>query len=210
MRNIQKGDEPPSLTQHKKTPHAEYDNYNDKDQLRQNLANEQRGVCCYCLSRIRPRRTGMKIEHWRCRENHPELQLEYSNLLGACLGGHGRPGKEQHCDTYKGNADLSINPADPTCNVERLVKYSGRGRIESGDPAVDRQLNEVLNLNHPHLVANRKSVLDSFFQFLEKVHVNDGLLNRELRKWRGDDGGELHEFSQVVVYYLCRRLKVAL
>lgn len=211
MRNIQKGHEPPSLIEHRKTPHADYRNYADKDTLRQHLADEQGGICCYCMSRIRPTVESMKIEHWQCQEDYPNRQLDYRNLLGACRGGEGKPGRDQHCDTFKGDLDLSINPADAACNVEQLIKFPGSGKIKSDDPDIDRELNEVLNLNHPLLVKNRKSVLDSFFQFLGKARVNDGLLQRELRKWRGDDGGgELHPFSQVVVYYLCRRLKVAL
>ena len=26
----------------------------------------------------------MKIEHWKCRADHPDEQLNYRNLLGAC------------------------------------------------------------------------------------------------------------------------------
>jgi len=210
MRNIQKGHEPPSLTQHKKTSHADYANYNNKDQLRESLVNEQRGICCYCLSRIRPERKKMKIEHWRCRENYPNLQLEYGNLLGACRGGHGRPGKEQHCDTYKGNTDLSINPADPACNVEHLIQFPGSGRIKSDDADLDRELNEVLNLNHPLLVANRKALLESFLGAIGKGQRNNSWFQKRLEKWRGDHGGELQPFNQVIVYYLCKKLKVAL
>ena len=53
MRDISKGDEPLSLTEHRCQPHADYDNYSDKDALRASLVSEQRGLCCYCLARIR-------------------------------------------------------------------------------------------------------------------------------------------------------------
>lgn len=210
MRNIQKGNEPPSLTEHRKTPHADYRNYTEKDLLRQHLVNEQGGICCYCMSRIRPTAGGMKIEHWQCQENYPARQLEYRNLLGACPGGEGRPGKEQHCDTFKGDAELSINPADPACNVERLIKFPGSGRVKSDDPDIDRELNEVLNLNHPQLVANRKATLDSFCQAIGRQNRNNGWFNHKLTEWRGNGDGDLQPFSQVVVYYLCRKLGVAL
>jgi len=210
MRNIQKGHEPTSLTEHRKTPHADYRNYADKDTLRHHLADEQGGICCYCMSRIRPTVDSMKIEHWRCQDGYPNRQLDYSNLLGACRGGEGKPGRDQHCDTFKGDSDLSINPADPACNVERLIKFPGSGKIKSDDPDIDRELNEVLNLNHPQLVANRKATLDSFCQAIGRQHRTNGWFNRKLTEWRGDGGGELQPFSQVVVYYLCRKLGVAL
>ncbi len=210
MRNIQKGDEPPSLTKHRKTPHANYRNYANKDQLRKHLVNEQGGICRYCMSRIRPNTEGMKIEHWQCQDNYPDRQLDYKNLFGACIGGEGRTGREQHCDTSKGNQDLSINPSDSVCNVERLIKFSGSGKIKSDYPDIDRELNEVLNLNHPQLVANRKATLISFCDAIGKTNRNNGWFLKKLPEWCGDNGGELHPFSQVVVYYLCKKLKVAL
>lgn len=210
MRNIRKGNEPPSLTEHRKTPHADYRNYADKDTLRQYLVNEQGGICCYCMSRIRATDAAMKIEHWQSQKNYPGRQIDYMNLLGACLGGEGKPGGDQLCDTSKGDADLFINPADPECNVERLLKFLGSGKIISDDEDIDRELNDVLNLNNPQLMANRKAVLDSFCQVIGKQKRNKGWFNRNLINWRGNGGCELREFSQVVVYYLCRKLRVDL
>jgi hypothetical protein len=152
----------------------------------------------------------MKIEHWQCQENYPNRQLDYKNLLGACRGGEGGPGKDQHCDTRKGKKDLCINPADPACNVERPVKFPGSGKIKSDDSEIDRQLNDVLNLNHPQLVANRKATLDSFCSALGKGNINNGWLNSQLAAWRGCDGGVLQPFNQVFVYYLCRKLGISL
>ena len=43
MRTIQKNFEPNSLIEHRKQLHADYDNYADKDALRQSLVDEQRG-----------------------------------------------------------------------------------------------------------------------------------------------------------------------
>lgn len=210
MRNIKKGGGPSSLTPHRQTPHADYLNYSDKDSLREHLVTEQGGICCYCMSRIRPTSKEMKIEHWQCQENYPGRQLDYKNMLGACLGGDGKPGKEQHCDTRKGKDNLTINPADPTCNVERLIKFPGSGKIRSDNPDIDRQLNYVLNLNHPQLVSNRKATLDSFCHAIGKKHRNNGWFHKKLRQWCGDIGDELEPFNQVVVYYLCKKLKVAL
>ena len=203
MRNITKNHEPHSLTEHRKQPHADYQNYVQKDDLRQSLLDEQRGLCCYCMSRIRPTNDGMKIEHWHCRENYPGEQLDYQNLLGACLGNQGAKPGEQHCDTRKGNQDLSVNPADPACDVERLICFLGDGRITSDDKDVDRELNEILNLNWDRLVNNRRAVLDSFKERLGKAPLKP---DRELPKWDGTDGGELPEFSQVIVYWLRKKL----
>ncbi len=52
MRAITKQPEPSSLAQHRAMPHADYDNYADKDTLRALLVFEQRGLCCLCGGRI--------------------------------------------------------------------------------------------------------------------------------------------------------------
>ena len=119
MRNIVKGREPTSLVQHRNQPNSSYDNYGDKDALRKSLVSEQRGLCCYCMSEIGPTRGKMKIEHWKSKANHLNLELDYKNLLGACMGGEGQIRKNQHCDTFKGSRDLSINPADSNRDIEK-------------------------------------------------------------------------------------------
>src|SRR5438552_2616590 len=106
MRAISKGDEPRSLIEHRCTPHADYDNYTGKNDLRQSLTTEQGKLCCYCMQRIEPDESRMKIEHWRSQTGYPSEQLNYGNLLGACLGNEGKPRRLQHCDTFKADAEL--------------------------------------------------------------------------------------------------------
>lgn len=206
MRNIQKNAEPHSLTEHRLQTHADFDNYVDKATLRQSLVTEQRGLCCYCQSRIWPDTASMKIEHWQCEAGYPARRLDYSNLLGACMGGEGRPGREQHCDTSKGNTDIVLSPADPACDVERLVQFLGDGRIKSDQAHIDRELNDVLNLNWTRLVSNRKAVLEALKDALHYGRVGNPA--QELRKWDGSLAGELAEYSQVVVYYLRKKLRM--
>lgn len=203
MRTIQKGPEPATLTQHRQQPNADYDNYADKAALRQALVAEQRGLCCYCQSRIRATAEGMKIEHWQCQAHHPERQLDFRNLHGACLGGQGRPEREQHCDTRKGNNSLCFSVSDPAHPIERQIRFLGDGTIKADDAEIDEVLNTVLNLNLPRLVSNRKAVLVAFQQRLQGGRRLDP--TRELPKWDGSEPGDLPEFAQVVVYWLRKR-----
>jgi uncharacterized protein (TIGR02646 family) len=203
MRTIQKGAEPASLTRHRQQPHADYDNYADKAALRQGLVAEQGGLCCYCQSRIRATQEGMKIEHWQCRREHPERQLDFGNLLGACLGGDGRPEREQHCDTRKGKKSLCFSVCDPAHPIERQIRFLGDGKISADDAAIDEAINAVLNLNLPRLMNNRKAVLAAFQQRLQDGRRVDPA--RELAKWDGSQPGELPEFAQVVVYWLRKK-----
>lgn len=203
MRTIQKGPEPVSLTQHRQQPHSDYDNYADKDALRQALVAEQHGLCCYCQSRIRATPEGMKIEHWQCQAAYPNRQLDFGNLHGACLGGHGHPDRDQHCDTRKGNDELCFSVCDPAHPIERQIKILGNGRIESDDAYINTALNDVLNLNWSRLVSNRKAVLDAFKKRLGKGRLDAA---QELRKWDGSQAGELPEFAQVMVFWFGKKI----
>jgi uncharacterized protein (TIGR02646 family) len=206
MRNILKKTEPTSLTQHHCRPYSDYDNYVEKDDLRSSLVDEQRGLCCYCLQRIRPDSERMKIEHWQSQDLYPEKQLDYSNLLGSCRGGEGEKPNKQHCDTRKGNLDLKFNPANTQHDVESKIHFLGNGTIESDDSQFSKEINEVLNLNEGALVRNRKAVLQAFRQALMQNRYSDADLRKELRKWNGDNGGDLEPFCQVVIYYLRKKI----
>ncbi len=166
MRTIRKGAEPNSLVQHRHLEGADYENYGDKDELRASLVQEQRGLCCYCMTPIRPNRDAMKIEHWHSQAKHSEEQLDYSNLLAACMGNDGRRKADQYCDTCKADRDLSRNPANPLHAVESLTRFLGDGKIASTNPIFDAELNEVLNLNVAYLVNSRKGVLTAFQKWL--------------------------------------------
>ena len=211
MRNIQKQSEP-MLIQHRCSSHSDYDNYAEKDDLRTSLVSEQRGICCYCMQRIYPTLEKMKIEHCQSQSPNkfPEKQLDYTNLLGACLGGSGKPRRDQHCDTRKGDDDISFNPANLKHDVERLFKFPGSGRIEANDEANDPQfqseIDDVLNLNHSILVNNRKAVIDAFTQILRLKKVRDVDIPKYLATWEGENGADLEPFCQVVVYYLRKKI----
>lgn len=208
MRNIIKSPEPHSLTEYRAANPTDYNGYPDKDTLRASLVAEQRGVCCYCLSRIRAEIGSMKIEHWKSHSEHRDLRLVYGNLLGACMGGEGQRGTDQHCDTYKAEKDLSRNPANLTHNVQTLVRFLSDGKVTATNTVFNTELNAVLNLNHSFLVNNRKQVL----QGLQKAIEKKGPFTRpEWERLRGEWSGqthtaELHPYCSVVVYWIDKKL----
>lgn len=204
MRTIQKGQEPPSLTRHRKQDHADYDNYADKANLRIALVKEQRGLCCYCQSRIRATPEAMKIEHWLCQEVYPDRQLEYSNLHGACLGGKGRRLQSQHCDTRKGKRLLSFSVCDPSRRIEERIRFLGDGTIKTDDTAIEKCINETLNLNLQLLKDNRKAALDAFIRARSSWSLSD--LKKTLGLWDASQPGDLEPFSQIVVHWLNKKI----
>ena len=208
---IKKGAEPQKLIVHRKTEHSYYDNYDEKEELKQALVDEQRWLCCYCMCRIHPHRISTKIEHWQSQARYPNKQLDYKNLLGACLGGHRKPVRLQHCDTRKGARDLKWNPANPSHRIEARVQYGADGSIESSDAEFDKQINDVLNLNLPMLKNSRKSLLGGFLDWWGKEKARIGgpvprerFVRQRKRLTTGD--GPLQPFSQVSVWWLDQRL----
>jgi uncharacterized protein (TIGR02646 family) len=209
MRALHKGKEPASLTEYRKGVHATYEGYPDKDTLRAFLVAEQRGLCCYCMSRIRASGDDMKIAHWHSQSRYPNEQLDYWNLLGVCKGNEGQPRKHQHCDTRQADRDIAKNPANPLHRVEQVIRYRGDGRVESDDAAFGKELNEVLNLNFAFLVNNRKAALTAFQMTLGKRgEPTRQKLEKWLREWNGESSSDdLRPFCQVVVYWLRKRLR---
>jgi uncharacterized protein (TIGR02646 family) len=206
VRSIRKGLEPRSLVQHRASAHSSYDNFADKDVLRASLLAEQGGLCCYCLSRITVGK--MKIEHWHSQRHYESEQLDYSNLLGACMGNEGQRPESQHCDTRKRDRSLSRSPANGNHRVDALVRFLPDGRVASDDVNFDVELNDVLNLNFSRLKENRKEVLRGFLEGLSKSgELQRAELEKLLQEWNGiSHAGELRPFCQVVVYWIRKRL----
>lgn len=208
MRMITKAAEPQSLTQHRAQANGDYDNYQYKDELRAALVAEQKGLCCYCMGRIRAEPLAMKIEHWQCQDRYSQHQLSYGNLLGACLGGQGQPTSNQHCDTKKASNDLKWNPANIAHMVESRLRYLVDGTIESEDDVFNDQLNLVLGLNLPFLKNSRKAVLDSVLHWWHITRSARGKVQQQIDR-RLNHHGELEPYSLVAIWFLRQKLGAA-
>lgn len=177
MKRIIKNNEPRSLTIHR-AAHGDFDGLN-KTELRNSLLKEQGYLCCYCMRRIPQNLTqdeiskntpDCKIEHFLCQTLHPNLELNYDNLLIACHGNHGYSRHLQTCDTHKLNNSFCINPANSLRNIESLLKYNANGEIFSDDPQLNSDLKNVLNLNNQTLCRIRKKYYEDIIQRI----INEG------------------------------------
>lgn len=169
MRAIVKGAEPTSLRAYRAAPGATYDGQDFtevKDDLRQVLVRDQRGLCCYCTVGIAPEAARMKVEHWKPQSRFPELQLAWKNLLGACLGNPGSRPKSQTCDTFKGDREIKLDPQNP--DHIATLRCRSNGRIYSTDKRLQADIEEGLNLNTERLVNERRQLLSRFTNLLEK------------------------------------------
>ena len=161
MLDITKSAEPKTLIEYRTQPDAQYDGPQFtpvKSEIREGLLQEQGHLCAYCMQRIKASK--MKVEHWKSQSACPSRQLDYTNMLGCCMGNEGNPHKQQTCDTHKGDLPLKYNPAQLSYAVQSKMRYKGDGRVDSTDTEFTQQIESVLNLNQTRLVSNRVAVLD--------------------------------------------------
>jgi uncharacterized protein (TIGR02646 family) len=219
MKQIIKTAEPQSLVRHRAKQHSNFDNipFDTKLELKESLLSEQGYICCYCMRRI-PENIYpyMKVEHYKCQDFHEDLQLNYKNLLGACIGNEGQPNRIQTCDSKKGNKELTINLLTNTPRCETLFKYNAEGEIMSIDDnsEVNRQLTEVLNLNMQSLKDGRREVylevqknVEAQSRQLGTKQLRVNYFEHEKQNWLTPKDKKLKQFCMVAVYYLNKKIK---
>jgi len=215
MKAITKGNEPASLTEHRASQHASYENL-PKDDTRVSLLTEQGHICCYCMRRIpeSEKIPGSKIEHFLCQDDHSQEELNYGNMLLACLGNEGSPKRIQTCDSYKGNKTLTHNPSNNARNIEELIKYKSNGEIYSSDDTLNTELESILNLNTPSLKSNRRVIYEEVQNRIRVEGRRQGnnalkkrFLESEKTRLLSLNNRKYSEFCMVGVYVIDKKLR---
>ncbi len=147
MIEIKKGQEPKAWTNRKCMPGV---GYNATPELKSALLEEQGCLCVYCMRRISYE--NMKVEHIKSRSVYPDLELDYKNLVACCNGVEN--GKIKHCDTNKGNTEISIDVFS-SADIQTISYSSHDGKIKSSNDAYNNDINNTLNLNCSVLKENR-------------------------------------------------------
>ncbi len=219
MKQIVKLIELKSLVEHRAKEHSNFDNIPliVKEQLRQNLLSEQGFICCYCMKRIpESNPPALKVEHFCCQADNNHLQLTYSNLFASCTGNEGQPKIKQTCDTKKGNSVLTINPISNPPNCESLFKFNSEGEISLlvENAEINRQINEVLNLNMQTLKDSRREIylevqknVETESRKLGSKQLKLSYFEKEKSKWLTRSENKFKPFCIVAVYYLNKKIK---
>lgn len=227
---IQKGEAPNSLIQYRKATNAYFDGCN-KDDIRDRLLEEQGHLCAYCMCRIF--KDTMKIEHWYPENRLTDREcLDYSNMLGCCPGHNdGDSGRNDICDTHKGNSIIAIDPRNPD-HIARIKYSSKNGRISSDDAPIlvkyygekgilyedettlQKDIDKTLNLNENahYLMQNRKAVLDEVKCFLSKKKREGSWTAKDIKNMiqeyeQPDANGRKKSYAGIVLWYLKKHLK---
>ena len=115
------------------------------------------------------------------------LSMDYRNMLAVCNGN--RSGARRHhleeltCDQHKGEQLITVNPQDEAMMLNN-IKYGTDGRIYSDEAVINRDLDEVLNLNSDaaHLKENRKSALESLKAWIGQKYAGKSLSREDWRQ----------------------------
>lgn len=117
-----------------------------KAPLRQQLYDEQHGVCCYCCKSLGKENT--TIEHLQSRNDYPHKCFDYHNLLLSCR-------TPKQCDNAKGSQELPLTPLMDECDNEIKLNLAGELEAESKRGV---QSIEILNLNSRQARQHRKNL----------------------------------------------------
>lgn len=208
MIQINKGTEPVEWTAMKATPG--FTEYEPIPELRDALLIEQGYICAYCMRRIPAKDVKVdatsKIEHIKSQDDRPDLQLNYANMAICCPG---NLNDEAHCDKLKGGNSVSFNLH--TQALQQSIEYTSKdGFISSTNTTWDKEMNDLLNLNHTMLRANRKEALWGVIEYLNAVNWTTQTINNKLNQWRQLNAqGKYFEFCGIIIWYLEKKLRVA-
>lgn len=124
--------------------------------LREQLRQEQKGLCCYCCQILE---TPATVEHLKSRSKFPKLTFDYQNLLLSCQ-------ESDQCDNAKGNDELGLTPLMIECDTEITLKTNGKL-----NPTSDRakQAIELLKLNKLDLCQRRERAIKDLFNIDEQL-----------------------------------------
>ena len=171
MRRIEKRQEPESLRAYRESlteslPETDiWDPYQPKNDARELVTREQRELCAFCQGFMAWGKTRIKLAHivpQKVLVDGKRLDLVWTNIVGACNGGEGKPGDLQHCDTRQGNSRLHPE-LDPVQFTNGSLTYDKNGGVyrADGNPDIQDQLDDVLGLNLGHIKDKRVAALDA-------------------------------------------------
>ncbi len=164
MTYINKSKEPPCLTKLNSNPKNTYVDLQDEclEETRNQLKLDQKGLCAYCQ---RTFESIVFIEHHIPQSVSDEEQLRYSNFLGVCSGKYYLDRKSGKCVLFcsvsRGSKVLKFNPLIKK-HIQSL-SYDSDSRIISNDAIINKEINELLNLNFDDLCIDREISFENFF-----------------------------------------------
>ena len=222
MIKINKSREPRELELYRQKPDANYSNMPSdvKSSVLESLMKEQGYLCAYCMRKIPEIRelpagvSPVTIEHWKAQNPEDEIasgqDLDYNNMFAVCAGNRGCGHKKNlTCDAKRGNKTLTVDPKSQYSIMQ--IKYKSNGYIYSENEDINRDLNEILNLNCEaiSLPETRKQVLDALIKDISRNKGSasiDTYCKRKLSALKSDSTKKT--YVGILIWWLERHVSV--
>lgn len=221
MIKINKSREPRELELYRQKPDAKYSDMPSdvKSSVLESLKREQGYLCAYCMRRIPETRelpagvSPATIEHWKAQNPEDGTEsgqdLDYKNMFAVCAGNRGCGNeKDLTCDAKRGNKTLVVDPR--STNSISQIKYKSNGYIYSENTDINRDLNEILNLNCEaiSLPETRKQVLNMLIKDIARnkgASSIDTYCNRKLNALKSDSTKKA--YVGILIWWLEKHVK---
>lgn len=198
-----------------------FDNEFPKNEVKAVLIHEQRGLCAYCMRRIRMD-SHSRIEHFVPISVDKEKAIDYSNMLGVCDGGEKNVGMQGHilcCDAHKKETVIHTSPLDKAQMDKIAYKPDGTIYTEPRDEAMEKDINETLLLNgirkedgsvrdtSTELLKGRRDAYDRARRMMENLNKSGKCTSVSVKKIIGklQGGEEQEEYAGVKLYYFGKK-----
>ncbi len=153
-----------------------------KHKVKVALLKEQGGLCCFCESPVEMNHG--HIAHLKDQVNHPDLVLEYGNLLYSCP--ENSRTEPQTCGHAQGREKLPIAPLDVDC--ESRFSYASTGGIIPRIPGDEKAIETIRILNLDDKRSTMYQKRGEVFQTVETIKHEisavdfDRWINAELQR----------------------------
>lgn len=176
--------------------------YESKPELRQALLEEQGYLCAYCMAIIDE--DNSKVEHIIPRSTFPDLQMTYTNMLICCTG---NTDAISHCDTLKDDAIYTLDVFSDAF-INTISYRSSDAEIQSSNCTYNHEMENILNLNHRRIKANRLATLNALIRMMPRNKAwTKSQVEAVLNNWETKDNmGKFQAYAGIVIWYLNRKL----
>ena len=198
-----------------------FDSEFPKNDVKAVLIKEQRGLCAYCMRRIRMD-SHSRVEHLMPLSADKEKAIDYGNMLGVCDGGEKSGGQQGHilcCDAHKKETEISTSPLDEIQMGKIAYKPDGTIYTEPKDDTMEKDINETLLLNgirkadgsvrdtSTELLKGRRDAYDRARRMMESLNRSGKCTSAYVKKIivQLQDREEREEYVGVKLYYFGKK-----
>lgn len=188
--------------------------FNSFPTLKQQMYNEQGGICCYCGRKLEypnhPLLAQYIVEHVKPKEIDRTLAGEYKNLLLSCrptdeeeLLRKDAPKRERksffHCDKSKGSTPITYSPLQLDCDTRFCYDEFGDVNVVTSTDVAAIQDLVTLNLKCHWLKARRSAAIEGeLFDENYELLPEEELRERLTTIMQRDANGFFTEFCFVI------------